>query len=256
MAPPRLAITGSFEPAAWNRPARQADLDDLKGIVELVALRLGLGRPRYRAATDVPILHPGRSAYVDLGESLGGVVGELHPALVQELDLRTERVIVAELAVAGLEEGVRRPVRAEAPPRFPPSERDIAVVVSESTPAAAVEDAIRSAGGELLEDLHLFDVYRGAPLAPDEKSLAFRLVLQAPDRTLTEAGDRCGRGGHRRPDRAGPGRANPNIADRVRSGPVGDFGPVATGTLALLGLPGSVMPVCAIAGRRLVREVT
>ena len=183
-----IAITGSFEPAAWNRQAREADLDDLKGIVELVALRLGLGRPRYRAATDVPILHPGRSAYVDLGESLGGVVGELHPALVRGLDLRADRVIVAELAVAGLEEGVRRPVRAEAPPRFPPSARDIAVLVSQSTPAAAVEDAIRSAGGELLEDLRLFDVYRGDPLAPDEKSLAFRLVLQAPDRTLNEAG--------------------------------------------------------------------
>jgi phenylalanyl-tRNA synthetase beta chain len=118
---------------------------------------------------------------------MSGVVGELHPALIGQLGLRAEQIIVAELAVAGLEQGVPRPVRAEAPPRFPPSERDIAVVVAESTPAAAVEQAIRSAGGDLLHQVRLFDVYRGAPLAPDEKSLAYRLAFQAPDRTLTES---------------------------------------------------------------------
>jgi phenylalanyl-tRNA synthetase beta chain len=65
-------------------------------------------------------------------------------------------------------------------------ERDLAVVVPEATPAATVEQAIRSAGGPELLDPGLFDVYRGAPLGSDEKSLAWRLVFQAPDRTLTD----------------------------------------------------------------------
>ena len=182
-----IGLAGMAEEAAWNRPARPADLDDAKGLVELIAERLGFGRPRYRAARDVPILHPGRAAWIDLGESLGGVVGELHPALARRLELRVDRVVVAELAIAGLEEGTVRPVRVSLPPRVPPSERDLAVVVPAVTAAASVEDAIRAGGGDLLHDVRLFDVYVGPPLAEGERSLAYRLVFQAADRTLTEA---------------------------------------------------------------------
>ena len=88
-----------------------------------------------------------------------------------------------------------------------PSERDLAVVVAAAVPAAAIEAAIRSAAGEHLVGLRLFDIYRGAPLAADEKSVNWRLVFQAPDRTLTDAEvDGGGRRGHdgarsaRRPD--------------------------------------------------------
>jgi phenylalanyl-tRNA synthetase beta chain len=69
----------------------------------------------------------------------------------------------------------------------PAVERDLAIVVAESQSAAAVETVLRSRGGELLRTLRLFDIYRGSPLAPDEKSLAFRLVFQAAERTLTES---------------------------------------------------------------------
>jgi phenylalanyl-tRNA synthetase beta chain len=66
-------------------------------------------------------------------------------------------------------------------------ERDLAIVVPEATPAAAVEGAISARGGELLLGVRLFDIYRGVPLTPDEKSLAYRLRFGASDRTLTEA---------------------------------------------------------------------
>jgi phenylalanyl-tRNA synthetase beta chain len=190
----RLAVglAGDFEPAAWNRPARPADLDDLKGLIELLTTRLGLSRPEWTALTDEPILHPGRSARVrarQLDGTLGlaGRLGELHPALVQRWDLRVDRLIVAELSIAGLSAGQLPVVRVGPIVRHPAVERDLAVVVPEAVPAADVDATIRRSAGPLLVDVRLFDVYRGAPLAPGEKSLAERLVFQAPERTLTDA---------------------------------------------------------------------
>jgi phenylalanyl-tRNA synthetase beta chain len=186
-----LAIAGAFEEPSWNRPRRVADLDDAKGVIELICHRLGFDAPTWAALTDEPLLHPGRAARVtalsDGATALSGVVGELHPTVADEVDLRGSRLIVAELDVSGLAGGRPRDVRAVAPPRHPAAERDIAVVVPEATPAAAVADAIRSAGGPQLAAVSLFDIYRGTPLAIDEKSLAWRLLFQAGERTLTEA---------------------------------------------------------------------
>jgi phenylalanyl-tRNA synthetase beta chain len=97
------------------------------------------------------------------------------------------RVIVAELAIEGLAGGRFAPARGATPPRYPPVERDLAVVVAEGRDAASVAAAIRRHGAGLLVDVELFDIYRGRPLADGEKSLAWRLRFQAPDRTLTEA---------------------------------------------------------------------
>jgi phenylalanyl-tRNA synthetase beta chain len=186
-----LAATGAGEPASFNRPWRPYDLDDAKGAIELLAATLGFDAPTYRAERGEPLLHPGRAARVEGrrdGELvLAGVVGELHPAVVEALDLRDARVIVAELDLTGLGGGVRSAVTAAPPPRQPASERDLAIVVNEAVAAGDVAATIRAAGGPTLTDVRLFDVYRGNPLAADEKSLAYRLTFRAPDRTLAEA---------------------------------------------------------------------
>ena len=96
-------------------------------------------------------------------------------------------VIVAEVAVAGLDAATPLRVHVEPIPRFPEVERDLAVIVAESRTAAEVEATIRSHGGTLLRHVRLFDLYRGTPLAASEKSLAYRLVFGTNDRTLTEA---------------------------------------------------------------------
>jgi phenylalanyl-tRNA synthetase beta chain len=90
------------------------------------------------------------------------------------------------MALAGLSSGVISAARGATPPRHPAVERDLAVVVAEERAAADVADAIRRHGGPLLTALELFDVYRGRPLEAADKSLAWRLRFQAPDRTLTE----------------------------------------------------------------------
>ena len=187
----RLAflLTGAAEPSAWNRVARSYDLDDAKGIVELVCRRLGLAEPSYVPDARGFPFHPGRALVArqeSAGEAVAGRLAELHPDALAAWDLRAQRVIVAELAVAGLDAATPLPVHVEPIPRFPEVERDLAVIVAKSRAAAEVEATIRRHGGTLLRTVRLFDQYRGAPLAADEKSLAYRLVLGSKDRTLTE----------------------------------------------------------------------
>jgi phenylalanyl-tRNA synthetase beta chain len=158
-----------------------------------------------RAAAEAP-WHPGRCAalYVRAGagdgrgsgearggqegEWLAGHAGELHPRVIAAYGLpaRTSafeldfEVLAAAVAAAA-------PVRGPALPTYPPATQDVALVVLEEVPAAAVADALTAGAGELLEDVRLFDVYTGAQLGEGRKSLAYTLRLRAPDRTLTAA---------------------------------------------------------------------
>jgi phenylalanyl-tRNA synthetase beta chain len=187
-----LALAGAFEPAAWNRPRREADLDDAKGAIELVARLIGAEAPTYAAETAEPILHPGRSARVearfpDGDVAIAGVVGELHPRLVDELGLRTQRVIVGELSVAGLAGGSLPVVQAVPLPRVQPVARDLTVDVPDTVAAGDVLGIVRAEGGPLLAKASLVGTYRGQPLGPDERSLTFRLLFGGTDEPPAEA---------------------------------------------------------------------
>jgi phenylalanyl-tRNA synthetase beta chain len=181
-----LALTGAAEEPSWDRPDRPYDLDDAKGLLELLAHSLGLPAIAYTPVADDPNLHPGRAARAVAGEGLVARVGELHPLVHEALVERAGRIIVAEVAIAGLSGGEPPVPQGRTPSRHPAVERDLAVVVAADRPAADVASTITRHAGELLSDVRLFDVYRGRPLADDQKSLAYRLTFQA-DRTLTEA---------------------------------------------------------------------
>lgn len=182
-----FALTGLARPRAWDRPPRPFDLDDAKGLLELLAVRLGLPGVVYAPLTDDPNLHPGRAARARAGDRLVARVGEVHPSALAELDGRAARVILAEVAIAGLSAGGPSVPRGATPSRHPAVERDLAVVVSNQRTAAEVASSIARHGGPLLRSAVLFDIYRGRPLADDETSLAHRLTFQSADRTLTEA---------------------------------------------------------------------
>ncbi|MEO5963885.1 MAG: phenylalanine--tRNA ligase subunit beta [Candidatus Limnocylindrales bacterium] len=182
-----IALVGAAEAPAWNRAPRPYDLDDAKGLVELLAARLGFGPVNYEAEPDEPVLHPGRTARATVDGRLHALVGELHATVADAWELRaTGRVLLAEVSLDGLSAGLRAPERAPVVGRFQSVERDLAIVVPEAIGAAAVAAVLRTHAGELLRDVRLFDIYRGVPLAADEKSLAWRLRFDAPDRTLTE----------------------------------------------------------------------
>jgi len=182
-----LALAGASEPPAWNREPRTWDVDDAKGMIELIADRLRIARPLWTALGDAAVFHPGRSASGISEGALTGRAGELHPAVRDALDLRSERIVIGEFAIQGLAGGSLPAVRLVPIARYPSVERDLAVVVREDRTAGEVELAIRSAGSALLQAVRLFDIYRGPPLAAAERSLAYRLVFQADDRTLTDA---------------------------------------------------------------------
>jgi phenylalanyl-tRNA synthetase beta chain len=113
------------------------------------------------------------------------VVGELHPRIVAALDLPA-RTSAFELRLDARADATDRPLDYREVPRFPPVRRDLAFVVDQGAAAARVEAAIRDSGGELLDEVVLFDVFTGDPVPPGRKSLAFSLALRAPDRTLTD----------------------------------------------------------------------
>ncbi len=183
-----FALVGAAEPPAWNRTGRPYDLDDAKGILELLARRLGFARPVYTPEQVEPVFHPGRTARALSPDRLAAIVGEVHPDIVEAWELRTaQRVVVAEVALDGLAAGRLAPERAASAGRFPEVDRDLAIVVPEAAPAASVEALVTARAGALLRDVRLFDIYRGTPLAGHEKSLAYRLRFGAPDRTLTES---------------------------------------------------------------------
>lgn len=184
----RLAflVTGSAGATAWNLPARQYDLDDAKGIVELLARLLAFPDPAYARHLDGAPLHPGRAARAVVPGALAGLIGELHPSVLAAWDLRADRVLVAELAISGLSAGQLAPVRVAPVGRFQPLERDLALVVPEPLAAADLAATLRAAGGDTLRQVALFDIYRGAPLAAGEKSLAWRVVFAADERALTD----------------------------------------------------------------------
>ena len=113
-------------------------------------------------------------------------VGEIHPDVAEAFEIET-RVYVAEVNLFLIPE-LQQPIPAvKALPRFPAVTRDIALVMNESVEAGPLMDAIRKAGGKLLEDVTLFDIYRGEKLGADKKSIAFALSFRAADRTLTDA---------------------------------------------------------------------
>lgn len=187
--PRRLGIgmAGPVAPASWREqePAR-TDFFTLKGVVEALLTGLHLGEVTFDPVSH-PLFAPGRSARVAVLGAAVGVLGEIHPQVRAAFDLAVSPVCLAELDLDRLLARMASSYPVRPIPRFPPVLEDVALVVEEAVPAAALSAAIRAAGGPLLADVRLFDVYRGEQLASGKKSLAFSLAFQAADRTLTDA---------------------------------------------------------------------
>lgn len=135
------------------------------------------------AAADELPWHPGRCAALKAGGEVVGCAGELHPQVLKKLNL-PPRTCAMELDLSALPMEENFP--APALSAYPALHQDIALVVDESIPAEDVRAVLREGAGDLLEDVTVFDVFRGDQLGADKKSLAFQLVFRAADRTLTD----------------------------------------------------------------------
>ena len=162
------------------------DFFTMKGAVESVLRDLRVAGAAFRACQDDPSYHPGRCAGVYAGEKLLGVMGQIHPAVAANYGVDCE-LYCAELSFEALLEAQGPGAEYHPLPRFPAVSRDIAVVCREEVTVGELEACIRKAGGRLLRDVVLFDIYRGQGVAGGSKSVAFSMTLRADDRSITAA---------------------------------------------------------------------
>lgn len=183
-----ILMTGARSIASWQAaPTDQLDFFDLKGVLE--ALSDHLKTPwRYEAATH-PSYRPGRTARLCLGQAEIGWMGELHPAVVERLDLHLEAdqpLLAAEIQLERLLPHIPPYYAYQPLSAYPAVHEDLALVVDAGRSAAEVEAALYQAGGALLRRVELFDLYSGAPIPPGKKQLAYHLTFQSDSQTLTD----------------------------------------------------------------------
>jgi len=183
--PLRLAAlaAGPAFPEQWGTPPRPVDFYDLKGDLEALFAPRQL-RFEHLGEAGHPALHPGRGARVLLDGAPIGVLGEIHPRWQQKYELAGP-VVVFELELAALL-AVPMPGYAEVS-RFPQLVRDIALVLPHACTVQAVIDALHSAAPDYVREIVLFDVYQGKGIAPECKSLAFRITMQDTRKTLADS---------------------------------------------------------------------
>lgn len=177
-------ITGKWVDHAWQAETKNVDFFVLKGIVEGMIDKLGLSAGLTFEKALLEGMHPGRTANIYYNDLRIGFVGQLHPTVQNERDLKDTYVFeinLDQLLAKPLQKLVYTPVS-----RFPAMSRDIALVVSSETTAHTLEKVIQRAGGKLLTDVKLFDLYEGDNVEAGKKSLAFSLTYQNPERTLTD----------------------------------------------------------------------
>lgn len=180
----RLAavVTGPREAEHWSGNPQEVDFFDLRGDLESLFQLAGAEDVNFQAAS-LSCLHPGRSAQILRGSRPVGWIGQLHPKLTRDWDLASPPTlfeIQIDEALAVSYPGFM------APSRFPAVRRDLAVVVEESVTFEVLEQHVKDSAGGLLQDLTVFDVYRGQGVEAGRKSIALGLILQDKDRTLTD----------------------------------------------------------------------
>ena len=170
---------GARTPVHWDQPSSAVDLFDVKADV---AALFGARAPQLRfVALQCAALHPGRSAQLSIEGRAVGIIGELHPMLVRELKF-AQPPVAFELELAMLRNGG---VASFSPfSRYPGVRRDLSVLVDETVTMEAVADCVGQAAGDMLQNLELFDLYRGEGIDPGRKSLALALTFQDASRTL------------------------------------------------------------------------
>ena len=178
------ALTGMWMDHGWQGEKKAVDFFLAKGIMEKLFETFGVEEEVVFEQATLPDLHPGRTALVKLDGKEIGFIGQVHPSLQKQLNLK--ETYVFELDLETILKHQAKPVVYQALPRYPAMTRDIALVVDSHRSAGEVETVIHWAGGELLKKVRLFDLYEGEHMEEGKKSLAFSLTYLDPERTLTD----------------------------------------------------------------------
>ena len=162
-----------------------SDFFTIKGMVEELLVKAGVEDAEYTLESGNPTFHPGRCALVTTDGKPLGILGEIHPLVLENYGIGC-RVYLAKFSVDSLY-AARQPEKKYHPlPKFPATTRDLSLVMDKEQPVAVAEKVIRATAGGHLEKLSFFDIYTGAQVGEGEKSVSYSLSLRAGDRTLTD----------------------------------------------------------------------
>jgi phenylalanyl-tRNA synthetase beta chain len=180
------ALTGIVNESKWQGKVEMVDFFYAKGIVESIFDLLNIDSIQFVQANEAlgTDYHQGRTAYLMFNNEIIGLIGQVHPAVLEEYDLKP--TFVFEINLDRVYQTNRKAIRYQTISRYPQMTRDIALVVNKEIVADHLIQDIRQKGGELLKTVELFDVYEGEHVEEGHKSLAFSLVFERVDRTLTE----------------------------------------------------------------------
>ncbi len=160
------------------------DIFELKGVVENLLSKLNIKKYRFVNST-TDSLHPGRTAELLVNNKRLGYLGEVHPEVLDNYNLPV-RVYIAELNFEEILNASELDRKYEQLPKFPAVERDIAIVVAEEITAGQIEEIIRNKGGKLVEEVKLFDIYKGTQIEKGYKSMAWSIIYRSSEKTLNE----------------------------------------------------------------------
>jgi phenylalanyl-tRNA synthetase beta chain len=177
-------MTGPFDQKTWYTDERNADFFDIKGSVEALFEDLGFDDISFRRQNSFPGYDEEVSSGMYFNDTLVGQVGRVSPKVVEAYELEKQDVYIFEIDIEALLKNHpgRRKFRPLA--RFPAVYRDISIVVTRKIESASIVEIIRRAGGDLLESVHIFDLYEGKGIGPSEKALAFRICYRSEEGTL------------------------------------------------------------------------
>lgn len=177
-----LGMSGQLRDTGWNQPQNEVDFYDLKGMLELITDNLAnISLER----SERPYLHPGQSAEIMIDGTSIGYLGQVHPAVAAEYELNRAAYLM-ELNLSAIEQTGQPDTLYKPLPRFPAVERDLALVLPLNIPPQQVIAQIKEFGGELVEQVQLFDVYQGEQVPEGQRSLAFSLSYRSKERTLND----------------------------------------------------------------------
>jgi phenylalanyl-tRNA synthetase beta chain len=178
-------LCGLRDEESWAKPRAECDFFDLKGALEGLFEGMGVFGVQFLPDAQIPFLHPGKACRVNVKGEDVGILGEVNSAVGEIFDVE-EKVFLFELDFQKVVSRMTERRTFTLLPRYPAVTRDLAVVVDESVAAGDILQALRKEGQGWIKEIRLFDLYRGNPVPSGRKSLAFRLVYQKEDRTLTD----------------------------------------------------------------------
>ena len=178
-------ITGARYDNLWHSKGLQSDFYDLKGCVENLFLALNIAVVSFRSAMDVTCLHPGRACRIYAGDREAGVLGEVHPDVLERMDLK-RRAVVFEIDFDILARQFSDDVITRDIQKFPSSSRDVAFLIGRDVEVEGILNLACAEKEELLEKIEIFDVYIGKSIPENMKSIALRFTYRSAGRTLTD----------------------------------------------------------------------